>query len=459
MSPLADCFAISAWISLRRSSSSLRVRRLSGARPLPPWAVRTIFDPTGAYRLQPFLRIVLLVAALLAALGAATAPAPAATDADRTLPSRLARALAVPHVEPSRSAAIAVDLATGEVVYARNAGLSLAPASTEKLAISLALLARLGPTYRLETRVVGSGVLEGGTWRGDVVLQGAGDPALGSVGLRALAARVRAQGIRRIAGRVLGDESFYDARRTAPGWKARYFIGESPPLSALVVDRARLRGRTTTRPALAAAILFRDALRRAGVAVAGAAVAAPAPSEDVLLARHLSPPLQTLLRAVNRESDNFTAEMLLKHLGAVERGKGTTGAGASVVHEVLHDAGIPLAGVRVVDASGLSLLDRQTADALVGILVLAWGDPLLRGSFLSTLAVAGRSGTLEDRLRSAPAAGAVFAKTGTTRVASALAGYVAGRYAFAVVQNGSPVSSWWARRAQDRFVTVLASSP
>jgi D-alanyl-D-alanine carboxypeptidase len=59
----------------------------------------------------------------------------------------------------------------------------------------------------------------------------------------------------------------------------------------------------------------------------------------------------------------------------------------------------------------------------------------------------------------APAvAGKVFAKTGTTARSSALAGYVNGRYAFAVLQNGSPVSSWWARRAQDRFVTVLAKA-
>jgi serine-type D-Ala-D-Ala carboxypeptidase/endopeptidase (penicillin-binding protein 4) len=399
-------------------------------------------------------------AAIFAALVAAatlTAPAAAAPAAAPSLPTRLARALAVPHVDATRSAAIAVDLRTGRIVYERNRTRSLAPASTEKLALSFSLLSVLGPTYRIETRVIGSGLLEGATWRGDIALQGAGDPTLSSAALRSLAAKVRAKGIRRVEGRILGDESYYDARRTAPGWKAGYFIEESPPLSALVVDRAKLHGRTTTRPALAAATLFRDALRAAGVAVTGAAAVGSAPTEDMLLARHLAAPLQLLLRAVNRESDNFTAEMLLKHLGAVGRGKGTTGAGATVVNETLRAAGISLAGVRVVDASGLSLLDRQTVDALAGILVLAWGDPLLRGSFLSTLAVAGRSGTLEDRLRAPPVAGNVWAKTGTTNRASALAGYVAGRYAFAVIQNGSPVSSWWARKAQDRFVTVLAS--
>jgi D-alanyl-D-alanine carboxypeptidase len=70
--------------------------------------------------------------------------------------------------------------------------------------------------------------------------------------------------------------------------------------------------------------------------------------------------------------------------------------------------------------------------------------------------VAGRTGTLDHRLTRPPARGNVVAKTGTTLVSSSLAGYVRGRYAFAVFHNASPVPSWWARVAQDRFVTVLA---
>jgi PBP4 family serine-type D-alanyl-D-alanine carboxypeptidase len=161
---------------------------------------------------------------------------------------------------------------------------------------------------------------------------------------------------------------------------------------------------------------------------------------------------------VNAESDNFTAEVLLKHLGAIERGKGTTAAGAAVVRSVLEYAEVPLSGVRIVDGSGLSRLDRLTPQALVGILRAAWSDPLLRGTFLSSLAVAGRTGTLERRLRQPGVRGQVFAKTCTTSLASALSGYVAGRYAFAVVQNDTPVWSWWCQQAQDRFVTVLAVS-
>jgi D-alanyl-D-alanine carboxypeptidase len=61
-------------------------------------------------------------------------------------------------------------------------------------------------------------------------------------------------------------------------------------------------------------------------------------------------------------------------------------------------------------------------------------------------------------MRRPPARGNVVAKTGTTSVASGLAGYGRTRYTFAVLQNGSPLSSWWARVAQDRFATVLAAA-
>jgi D-alanyl-D-alanine carboxypeptidase/D-alanyl-D-alanine-endopeptidase (penicillin-binding protein 4) len=126
------------------------------------------------------------------------------------------------------------------------------------------------------------------------------------------------------------------------------------------------------------------------------------------------------------------------------------------VTQGLAAAGVPLAGVRIVDGSGLSRLDRLTVAALVAILEAAWNDPSVRRPFFSALPVAGLSGTLSDRMRRPPARGNVAAKTGTTREASALAGYARGRYAFAVLQNGDPVSSWWARVAQDRFATVLA---
>ena len=382
---------------------------------------------------------------------------PSAAAAPPSLSLKLARALAVPHVRAATSAALAVELETGRVVFSRNANVSLVPASTEKLAVAYAVLRTLGPQHRIPTHVLGLGQQRGSVFLGQLVLKGFGDPTLEVERLRLLAAQIRRAGIRRVTGSVMGDESFFDAKRTAPGWKSRFYIGESPPLSALVVDRGRYRGRTNDNPALAAASIFRSVLRDAGVLVASRSRVGVAPVSAPVLASLESPPLAAVVRFMGQESDNFTAEMLLKQLGAAGKLPGTTLAGARHVRRALLAAGVPLAGVRVVDGSGLSVLDRVTATTLVAILRAAWADPRVRPAFVASLPLAGVTGTLDDRMERPPVRGAVRAKTGTTMLASALSGFVRGRYAFAVLHNGQPVSHWWARRAQDRFVSVLAT--
>jgi serine-type D-Ala-D-Ala carboxypeptidase/endopeptidase (penicillin-binding protein 4) len=395
------------------------------------------------------LPVVVLVALVLAA------PAGAG---DSPLAKRLARALAVPHVSQARTGAVAIDLETGETVFSEHGNLPLVPASNEKLAVAYTALVTLGPTFRFETDVLGRGEQDGTVWRGSLVLVGHGDPTLSSADLTALARQVRAAGILRITRGVFGDESFFDARRTGAGWKSWFYVNECPPLSALTVDRGRYYGRTSRDPAAAAALLFRNALRRAGVAVGGAGLGKQR-DDDVPLAVVESAPLSQIVAWMGRVSDNFTAELLLKQLGASDGAVvGTSAGGAAVVRTALAEAGVPLAGLRVVDGSGLSSLDRLTARSLAALLRAAWADPEVRPYLLAALPVAGRSGTLHDRMRRPPARGNVQAKTGTTSLASALSGYVKRRYVFSILQNGRPVSTYWARRAQDRFATLLAAS-
>jgi D-alanyl-D-alanine carboxypeptidase/D-alanyl-D-alanine-endopeptidase (penicillin-binding protein 4) len=405
--------------------------------------LRTI-EPVG--RRRP---LVVLVAALLLA-------APAGADTS-PLAKRLAVALTVPHVSQARTAALVFDLQTGTTVFSRHDALSLAPASNEKLAVTYAALVGLGPEFRIETDVVGRGEQDGTTWKGSLLLVGHGDPTLSSKGLLSLARQVRAAGIVRVTGAVFGDESFFDARRTAPGWKSWFYVNESPPLSALTVDRAVYRGRTSRNPVLSAALAFREALRRAGVTVAGGTGIGVDRGDGLPLASLESAPLSSILRTMDRQSDNFTAELMLKQLGTLVAEPGTTAAGAAFVRSTLADADVPLAGVRIVDGSGLSLLDRVTAREIGAILRAAWSDPEVRPSFVAALPVAGVNGTLVKRMRRPPARGHVLAKTGTTANASALSGYVRGRYVFSVLQNGNPISTVWTRRAQDRFATVLAT--
>jgi serine-type D-Ala-D-Ala carboxypeptidase/endopeptidase (penicillin-binding protein 4) len=390
-------------------------------------------------------------------LAATFAAAAAAKPQIAPLATRLAGALAVPHVPQSQTAAVAVELGEGRTIFARHEALALVPASNQKLAVAFAALSVLGPEHRFDTTVYGEGELVGRTWKGDLVLKGFGDPTLTHGDLRSLAYQVRAEGIRRVTGGVEADESYFDSRRTGPAWKSYYYLDESPALSALTVDRAHFRGWLTREPALSAGRQFRLALRSVGIAVGRPAHLGVTDPLAEQLASTESAPLSRIVRFMNHESDNFTAELLLKQLGAVDEASGTSAAGARAVRRALREAAIPLAGVRIVDGSGLSPRNRLTAATLIGILVAAWHDPVIRPPFVQSLAVAGVNGTLEDRLRAAPARGVVRAKTGTTSESSALSGYVRGRFAFAVLQNGRPVSHYWARRAQDRFASVLAA--
>jgi D-alanyl-D-alanine carboxypeptidase/D-alanyl-D-alanine-endopeptidase (penicillin-binding protein 4) len=403
-------------------------------------------------RIRTVVVVLLAATSAAAAASASSAPGPAPN-----LRLALARALTTPYVDPRQTGALAVDLSTGQVLYQRNADLPLIPASAEKLAVAYTALRQLGPRFRFRTEVVGAGRRVGSEWRGDLYLVGDGDPTLAMRDVGRLARDLVASGIRRVAGGVVADESHFDSRRDAPGWKASFLGIESPPLSALVVNGVPVTGANGS--ALAAASALTSALARRGVAVARAPSTGRAPRAATRLAADHSAKLAVIVQHMNHVSDNFVAEMLLKELGAAATtGQGSTRAGALVVRRTLLDAGVSVEGLRVADGSGLSRLDRVTARTLVALLQAASTDRALGRLFVSSLPVAGVSGTLRKRLETPPTLRRVVAKTGTTSRACALAGFVGRRYVFAILQNGSPVSYWYARSAQDRFVTVLARS-
>lgn len=141
----------------------------------------------------------------------------------------------------SKLSILVVSLDRGDTLYSLNPDLPVAPASNMKLFTTAAALYYLGPDFRYSTYVLGDGEIRDGVLEGDVILYGTGDPAISSrmVGrallpLQALADSLKALGIRRISGDVVGDGSYFDDHWIAEGWKEEYRLDSySAPIGAL----------------------------------------------------------------------------------------------------------------------------------------------------------------------------------------------------------------------------------
>jgi serine-type D-Ala-D-Ala carboxypeptidase/endopeptidase (penicillin-binding protein 4) len=380
----------------------------------------------------------------------------AASPATGSLKNRLDRALRAPGISSSKTGAIVYDLSKGAYVYRKNQAVALKPASNEKLPVAVTALSILQPGYTIPTELRAQGHRTNSVWNGKLILKGYGNPALSGSQLGRLARAVENAGITRVTGAIMGDETFFDKVRVGPGWKAAFYKDECPPLSALIVNRGHFKGYITSRPALAAAKMLRSKLVDRGIKVDGRAKVGRADSSSAVVATVQSPALRRLVRTMDRQSDNFYAEMLVKVLGVAERSKGTTWAGTRVIRAELRSRDVPMRGVVISDGSGLSAYDRLTARAVARLLRSALTDPKIENAFVDSLPLAGVNGTLADRMTSGPAYRNVRAKTGTTDSASALSGYVRSRYVFSILMNGSPIPWWYARQAQDRFAQVLA---
>jgi len=341
-------------------------------------------------------------------------------------------------------------------------------ASNTKLFTTTAALARFGTEGTLGTEVLGTGELDtGGVYRGSLYLRGGGDPTFGSRGfskrsygggatVEDLAGLLHDSGIRRVTGRVYGDESAFDTLRGGPdsGYGVSIWVG---PLSALSFNRGLFteggRGFQANPPAFAAARLD-DALEARHVTVRLKPRAGPAPVDASILASVDSPPMERLLRLTNKPSDNFFAETLLKDLAHQAGGPGTTARGARIATSFARRLG---ARPTLVDGSGLSRGNRASPASIVRLL-----DAMYRRDdfdpFVDSLPIAGSDGTLFDRMRRGPAHRHCHGKTGTLSNVSALSGYceaLSGEtYAYSILMNG--VYPTGARRLQDRMLQAIS---
>lgn len=362
-----------------------------------------------------------------------------------------------------RGHSIGVSVAeAGDALYRHADKRKRIPASNQKVLLSMALLDLVGPEETVVTPVAAEG-LAGSVVRGDLWLLGRGDPTLTGGGaysrslplrpsrIAAIADAVRAAGIRRISGSVMGSTGYFTRDWYAPGWKSFFPTYYVPLPSALAFEGNSYKGRHIDNPEWRAARSLTRRLRAKGVRVAGRPGAGTPPAGTTVVARAESEPLQTLLTFMNRQSSNFFAEVLGKRLAATrDAPPGSIAKGAGVIARWTARRGVDAVAR---DSSGLSYENRISPRGLVDLLGRAevedWG-PALR----LTLPVPGQ-GTLDDRLAGVK----LRAKTGTLDGISALSGWVwlerTRTWAeFSILSSGMPKSR--AVAIEDRIVRIIA---
>ena len=366
------------------------------------------------------------------------------------------------------SGAYVYDLSERTQLFARRATKRRILASNTKLFTTAAALDRFGADGTFTTEVLASRRPNAnGVVRGDLYLRGGGDPTFGTnsfaerayggggATVEALAREVKDAGVRRVTGRVYGDESLFDSLRGGPdsGYGTSVWVG---PLSALAFNRGLAREEGTSfqrRPPEFAAKRLTGALKQIGVRVAGTAAARTASSSAREISSLESIALSRIVRITNNISDNFFAEMLAKHLDARAGHPGTTDGGAVAVARFAERrfGATP----RLVDGSGLARGNLAAPRAVVKLLRGMRGHEEFR-TYYNSLAVAGSYGTLQDRKTNRRCR----AKTGTISGVSALSGYCRAAsgdmIAFSFLMNGVGYDYDRARRIQDAMTQLIA---
>ena len=342
--------------------------------------------------------------------------------------------------------------ADGTLWYGHRGWVRRPPASNEKLLLSMALYDRYPGWKRIPTKAMAAskpgarGVIRGNLW-----IVGHGDPEIFRPRIAVLAKAIRAAGVRKIRGSVIGSTGPFRRDWWAKGWKD-YFPADYIPLpTALTFRQNTAHGVHIRDPERRAARRLTHQLERHGVAVRGDPRMDRPPGGLVRVAAIRSEPLRTIIKHMDLRSLNFYAEVLGKRLGFDESGRGTIAAAAHAIDRFTDRHGQDFT---LYDSSGLSYANRVTAR---GILELLWNaDARSWGRTLRASLPSGGHGTLEDRLKNVT----IRAKTGTLDDVSALSGWIrlrtTGKWVeFSILSNG--FSEWTAKTIEDKIVRIISS--
>lgn len=410
-------------------------------------------------------------------------------------------------------------LTSGETIYEHNAQSLFIPASNEKIITSVASLSLLKRDYRFKTEFSSGGGISKGVLHGGLYVKGYGDPTLGEPHIGFIVYELKKRDIKEIKDGITVDDSYFSRTRRAEGWKEEWTDDfYSPPISALsfnyntievkvassksgqkpsvsilpegsgiaiinnavtstkqgvltttwkddqtIIVGGRIRPKSSVllkipvqNPTLLTGNVFKNAIEEAGIKVSGPVVAGDVPRWATVFYTHYSDPLSAIITEYNKNSVNIIGENLIKTLGAEFRGApGSWESGSSVISEFLNGIGIK-DGFRVVDGSGLSLLNRVSPKTLTEVLSYAYTNRIIASDFIDSLPIAGVDGTLKKRFRQSDVQGRVMAKTGYLNNVRALSGYVFTKQGdvlvFSILDNGL---GWKTKEFQNNLLSEL----
>ncbi len=254
--------------------------------------------------------------------------------------------------------------------------------------------------------------------------------------------------------------SYYDFSRSIDG-NVFTFWGKLP------INKKESKTWASVRnPTLYTATVLKETLENAGIDVTGE----PKDVDDIsskpdyskmrTAAVYSSPPMSAMIKTVNKPSQNFYAEQLLKTLGKEYQNKGSSSAGVKVVKSFLNGVGIDGNAVKIVDGSGLSRLNlvspRQVATLLRYMRQHRYGE-----YYYDSLPTAGVDGTIRRRMIGTNAQGNLRAKTGHISYVRALSGYVTTAdgedLVFSFIVNNYDVPTSMANELQNRIGVILSN--
>lgn len=328
-----------------------------------------------------------------------------------------------------------VESEDGAVLVSQAASRAVHPASVSKLPTTLALLQKLGPDHRFDTRFLAGGPIESGELQGPLVVDAAGDPYFVDENALLAARALRDLGLRRVKGElVVRGKLLFDWKPESLAPRLRQALaGGAPPVAWQAVREQS--GDASAKPP---ELEFTKPV-------------VPARGGELLLLTHRSQPLLFMLKALNGYSNNIFAPF-------------AEAAGGIAAVQARIRAELPAAyrsELVLGDGAGAHAANRMSPRATVAILRALAKELAGHGLDLaSVMPVAGvDEGTLKKRFTGPGGQGVIVAKTGTfgDYGACALAGALRTRNRgivyFAILNHGVPIEE--ARRRQDAYVRVL----